>query len=73
MLYGYSERIGFLVHDRRWQCIDRPAILLAVGVVWSIPQAWRQALAEDRARRLANQVESRLESHTNDIPPTSDI
>jgi hypothetical protein len=53
------------------------AILTAIKVVWSIPQAWREGMAEARAKRLAKQGLPPDDSHPapppGDVPPTSDI
>jgi len=58
-------------------------ILIAIRVVWSIPQIWREVLAEERAKRPAKQGGRRGSSHLpppasdfapiGDVPPTSDI
>ena len=52
-------------------------IVIAVGIVWQIPQAWRQVLAEKRAKHLEEPVASDgsdpAPPSDNDVPPTSDI
>jgi hypothetical protein len=51
-------------------------IVMAVGIVWQIPQAWRQVLDEKRAKQLEKPVasdDSLPAPPTGDIPPTSDI
>ena len=52
-------------------------ILIAIEVVWSIPQIWREGLAEARAKRLAKQGghadDSRPAPPPCDVPPTSEI
>jgi hypothetical protein len=52
-------------------------ILIALDVIRSIPQAWREGMAEARAKRLAKQGLPTGDAHpappSGDVPPTSDI
>ena len=52
-------------------------VVIAVGIIWQLPQAWKQVLAEKRTNRLEKPVASggsdRALSPDDDVPPTSDI
>ncbi len=51
-------------------------IVIAVGIVWQIPQAWRQVLAEKSEEHLENPVVSggsHRSSPPDDVAPTSDL
>jgi len=52
-------------------------ILIAIEVIRSIPQVWREGLAEERANSLAKQGGRPDDSHPapppSEVPPTSDI
>jgi len=51
-------------------------IVIAVGIVWQIPQARKQVLAEKRVKQERPQpgsLDSNAEQHFGDLPPISDI
>jgi hypothetical protein len=52
-------------------------IMIVVAIIWQIPQAWRQVLAEKRAKHLEKPVASDgcdpAPPSDDDLPPTSDI
>jgi hypothetical protein len=52
-------------------------IVIAVGIVWQIPEARKQVLAEKRAKHLEKPVafasSEPAPSPDEDVPPTSDL
>ena len=78
---GSPEGAVFIVGLGAMGGVITGVILIAVKIVWMLPQAvkegWNRALAQDRAARLAKKEvqpdDSQMASPTGEVPPTSDI
>jgi hypothetical protein len=74
---GTAEGLASLASTGVAAVIVVGVIVIIVGIVWQIPQAWSLVLAEERAKHLEKRVPSDgldpAPPSDDDVPPTSDI